>query len=121
MIGAVMFTLLFLTANTMMQSVRERVAEFAALKAYGFSDALIRALVLEEAAIVCVLASLLGLVFAAAVFPSIYARLGIAAVPLDPMVIVNGVAVALLVSAVSALPPLLQFRRLQIADALSGR
>ncbi len=121
MIAAVMFTLLFLTANTMMQSVRERVAEFAVLKTYGFSDSLIRALVFAEAALLCVLAAVVGLALAATVFPSIYARLGIAAIALDPMVIVSGVAVAVLMSAASALPPLLQFRRLQIADALSGR
>ena len=36
-VGAVMFTLLFLTANTMAQSVRERIPELAVLKALGFS------------------------------------------------------------------------------------
>src|SRR5690606_38333055 len=35
-IGAVFFTLLFLTGNTMMQSVRERIPELAVLKTYGF-------------------------------------------------------------------------------------
>ena len=71
MIGAVMFTLLFLTANTMMQSVRERVTEFAVLRTYGFGDTTIWAIVLAEAALLCVLAAILGLTFAAAVFPSI--------------------------------------------------
>ena len=37
-VGAVLFTLLFLTANTMMQSVRERTSELAVLKTLGFSD-----------------------------------------------------------------------------------
>ena len=120
-IGAVMFTLLFLTANTMMQSVRERVAEFAVLKTYGFSDSTIWAIVLAEAAILCVLAALLGLALAATAFPPIYAALGIGAIPLERTVIVNGVAIALLVSAASALPPLLQFRRLQVVDALARR
>ena len=36
--GAVFFTLLFLTGNTMMQSVRERVPELAILKTLGFTD-----------------------------------------------------------------------------------
>jgi putative ABC transport system permease protein len=35
-VGAVLFTLLFLTGNTMMQSVRERVPELAVLKTLGF-------------------------------------------------------------------------------------
>ena len=34
-VGAVMFTLLFLVANTMMQSVRERIPELAVLKTFG--------------------------------------------------------------------------------------
>jgi putative ABC transport system permease protein len=37
-IAAVMFALLFVTGNTMMQSVRERVPELAVLKTYGFSN-----------------------------------------------------------------------------------
>ena len=36
-LGAVFFTLLFLTGNTMMQSVRERVPELAVLKTIGFT------------------------------------------------------------------------------------
>ena len=38
-LGAVFFTLLFLTGNTMMQSVRERIPELAVLKTLGFGDA----------------------------------------------------------------------------------
>lgn len=121
MIGAVMFTLLFLTANTMMQSVRERGSEFAVLKTYGFGNTTIWALVLAEAALLCVSAAILGLALAAATFPSIYARLGVAAIPLAPTVIVSGIAIALLMAVVSALLPLVRFRRLQIVDALAGR
>ncbi len=38
-VGAVLFTLLFLTSNTIAQSVRERTAELAVLKTLGFTDA----------------------------------------------------------------------------------
>ena len=37
-VGAVLFTLLFLTGNTMRQSVRERIPELAVLKAIGYPD-----------------------------------------------------------------------------------
>ena len=37
-IAAALFTLLILTGNTMMQSVRERIPELAVLKTYGFSN-----------------------------------------------------------------------------------
>ncbi len=59
-VGAVLFTLLFLTANTMMQSVRERTSELAVLKTLGFSDGKVLALVLIEACC-CVFAALAGL------------------------------------------------------------
>src|SRR3546814_11118987 len=42
-LGAVFFTLLFLTGNTMMQSVRERIPELAVLKTLGFTDAKVTA------------------------------------------------------------------------------
>jgi hypothetical protein len=47
-VGAVLFTLLFLTGNTMRQAVRERIPEFAVLKAIGFSDGMVTVLVLAE-------------------------------------------------------------------------
>ena len=68
-IGAVLFMLLFLTGNTMMQSVRERVPEFAVLKTIGFSDGGVLALVLAEAVILCLLAGLTGLALVKFVVP----------------------------------------------------
>jgi hypothetical protein len=47
-LGAVSFMLLFLTGNTMMQSVRERTPEFGILKTYGFPNAVVSGLVLEH-------------------------------------------------------------------------
>jgi putative ABC transport system permease protein len=47
-LGAVFFTLLFLTGNTMMQSVRERVPELAVLKTLGFTDFAVVALILAR-------------------------------------------------------------------------
>ena len=69
--GAVMFTLLFLTGNTMMQSVRERIPEFAVLKTYGFSNAAVTSFVCAEALILCIGSALIGLGIIAAAFPNI--------------------------------------------------
>ena len=60
-IGAVMFALLFVTGNTMMQSIRERVPELAVLKTYGFSNLTVNLLVLAESALLCVTAAVVGL------------------------------------------------------------
>ena len=37
-VGAVLFALLFVTGNTMMQAIRERTPELAVLKTYGYSN-----------------------------------------------------------------------------------
>src|ERR1700733_1653679 len=58
-VGAVMFTLLFLTANTMMQSVRERIPELAVLRTLGFSGGAVCALVLAESLLLCLIAAII--------------------------------------------------------------
>ena len=119
-VGAVLFTLLFLTGNTMRQAVRERIPELAVLKAIGYSDGLVTALVLTESMLLCLVAAALGLAVAAAVFP-VTEALGIGGGALPPRVVALGVAVALVLALVSGLPPAWRVRRLTIVDALAGR
>lgn len=120
-VSAVLFALLFVTGNTMMQSIRERIPELAVLKTYGFGNGALASLVVAEAALVCVTAALIGLGLAATVFPAVFDSLGIAALPLESRVIVNGVAVAFALALASALPPAWRAQRLKIVDALAGR
>jgi putative ABC transport system permease protein len=119
-VSAVLFTLLFLTGNTMMQSVRERTPELAILKTVGFTDRSVTVLVLIESTLLCVLAASLGLAAAAAVFP-LTAALGIAGSALPLNVIAAGLAVAVILALASGLPPALRAQRLVIVDALAGR
>ena len=119
-VGAVLFTLLFLTGNTMMQSVRERIPELAVLKAIGFSDGKVTALVLVEAILLCMVAAALGLAAAAAVFP-VTESLGIGGGALPASVIALGLAIALVLALVSGLPPARRVQRMTIVDALAGR
>ena len=118
--GAVLFTLLFLTGNTMQQAVRERIPELAVLKAIGYTDGQLAALVLTESMLLCLVAALLGLAVAALVFP-VTEALGIGGAALPPRVVASGVAVALVLALVSGLPPAWRARRLTIVDALAGR
>jgi putative ABC transport system permease protein len=122
-VAAVLFTLLFLTANTMAQSVRERIPEFAVLKTLGFSDNAVQWLVLAEAVLLCGLAAVAGLAASLAVLPLITNRpgLGIAAMHVPHSVFAAGAAVALIVAAISGVPVARKARRLDIASALSGR
>jgi putative ABC transport system permease protein len=119
-VAAVLFTLLFLTGNTMMQSVRERTPELAILKTVGFSDRSVTVLVLIESVLLCVLAASLGLAAAAAVFP-VTAALGIGGSALPLKVIAAGLAIAVALALASVLPPAWRAQRLVIVDALAGR
>jgi putative ABC transport system permease protein len=118
-VGAVLFTLLFLTANTMMQSVRERIPELAVLKTLGFSDGKVLAFVLTEAFMLCTFAALLGLGVATMLFPALKPIIGDLPMPL--IVIEMGVGIAMLLALISGLPPALRAQRLNIVDALAGR
>jgi len=60
-LAAVFFTILLVTGNTMMQSVRERIAELAVLKTVGFPNGLVLGLVLAESLALAALGGGLGL------------------------------------------------------------
>jgi putative ABC transport system permease protein len=118
-IAAVFFTLLILTGNTMMESVRERTGELAVLKALGYTDAFVLGLVVAESVVLCVVASLMGLALAAVCFPlaSAYSELRV----LPANVVVYGVVVAGGVALVSSSIPAWRAARLSVVDALRRR
>lgn len=119
--GAVMFTLLFLTGNTMMQSVRERIPEFAVLKTYGFSNTAVTSFVCIESLLLCVGAALVGLGIIAALFPTLFGMMQMPPLSLPVSVVRIGCAVAAALALLSALPPAWRAQRASIVDALAGR
>jgi putative ABC transport system permease protein len=120
-VGAVLFTLLFLTANTMMQSVSERTAELAVLKTLGFSDGKVLTLVLIEALLLCVFAAAVGLGLASLAFTSGLLRQVFGDFTMPVMVMTTGAGVALLLAFISGFPPAWRAKQLNIVDALAGR
>jgi putative ABC transport system permease protein len=125
-VGAVLFTLLFLTANTMAQSVRERISELAVLKTLGFSDMTVHWLVLLEALFLAVVAAALGMLLASRVLPWVTSSAalsaqGIASMHVPGTVFGAGLLIAVLLALASGLPPAQRARRLNIVTALSGR
>jgi putative ABC transport system permease protein len=69
--GAVFFTLMLLSGNTMMQAVRERTGELAVLKTIGFSNASVLAMVLAESVLLLVLGGVVGIALANLLIPVI--------------------------------------------------
>jgi putative ABC transport system permease protein len=120
-IAAVMFALLFVTGNTMMQSVRERVPELAVLKTYGFSNAAVVGLVIAESLVLCTLAAAIGIGIAAAISPPMYREFGAGGLNLPLSVVAMGLGLAAVFAIVSAALPALRAQRLSIVDALAGR
>lgn len=123
-IGAVLFMLLFLTGNTMMQSVRERIPELAVMKTLGFSDTILIVLVFTESLILCVLAGLAGLMVVKFGFGLIVAKLppGVGTLILfNWRGLLTGFGFAFAVALISVVTPAFRVRRLNVVDALAGR
>jgi putative ABC transport system permease protein len=118
-VGAVMFTLLFLTANTMMQSVRERIPELAVLRTLGFTGSTVSTFVLIESLMLCLFAAVVGLILSLGALQLVSAVLG--PIKFNPLVAAAGLLIAVVLAFISGLPPALRAQRLNIVDALAGR
>ena len=120
--GAVFFTLLLLTGNTMMQSVRERTAELAVLRTIGFPPGAVLGIVLAESLLLLLLGGLVGLGLVSLLVPAIVKGSG--GVLNLPTVGASSWAIGLALMvlfglAVGALPAW-QAVRLKIVDALAA-
>ena len=112
--------MLFLTGNTLAQSIRERIPEFAILKTLGFGDDQVAALVLAEALLLLASGGALGLLLATGLMSPLNAQTGGRFPPLfvGASALVAGAAVVLVLCLAIGLPPALRVRRLKIVEAL---
>jgi len=116
-LGAVFFTILMLTGNTMSQAVRERIPELAVLKTLGFTNRMVLLLVIAESLLICVIGGLAGMGLATLVMQGL-AQSGAQFPPITADARVWQLAFASMfgVGIVVGLPP-----RISIVDGLSGR
>ena len=122
-IGAVFFTLMLLTGNTMAQAVRERIPELATLKTLGFSDRSVLGLVFVESVLLIVIGGVLGLALASVLTPAVSAASG-GMLELPPIGLRSwlvGLTLMVAVGAIVGVLPALRAMRLRIVDALAGR
>jgi putative ABC transport system permease protein len=117
-IAASFFTLLSMTGHVTMQSLRERIPEFAVMEAMGFTSMTIFGLVLAEVLVLSLCAAGAGLGLAALLFSKI---IPLPVKHLSVAVITQGILIAVLVAAASGLVPAWKLRRLSVTDVLSGR
>jgi putative ABC transport system permease protein len=121
--GAVFFTLILLTGNTMAQAVRERVPELAVLKTIGFTNRSVLALLLAESVLLIVLGGAIGLVLAGVVVDAVRAAVG-EAVPMTrvgAVIWLRGLGLMVLIGLIVGALPARRGMRLRIVDALAGR
>nr|WP_274944067.1 ABC transporter permease [Govania unica] len=120
--GAVFFTLVILTGNTMSQSFRERIPEFAVLKTLGFTNRQVLWLVLAEAVLLMLLGGIGGLLLARAALPLLAAATGGQMVlPITMRTVWTGFMLMIAIGIMIGVPPALRAMRLKIVDALAGR
>ena len=121
--GAVFFTLLLLTGNTMAQAVRERIPELAVLKTLGFTNGTVLTLVLVESVLLIMLGGVIGMGIAAAIIPGVSAASGgmISLPTVQWQTWLTGLALMLGIGLVVGALPAMRAMRLKIVDALAGR
>jgi len=120
-LGAVFFTLLLVSGNTMSQSVRERISELAVLKTLGFTDHSVLGIVLSESILIMLMGGLLGLGLGWVLVQGIAQQMGafLPGVFLSPGAIALGVAMMVGAGIMAGIFPALKAMRLSIIDALA--
>ena len=119
-LGAVFFTILLVTGNTMSQAVRERTGEIGVLKAIGFTNVQVLLLVMAESCALALLGGALGLSLGCLIIPGI----GKALSNVLPMfyfpirALGFGAVLCLLLGVATGLFPAWAAMRLRVADSL---
>ena len=120
--GAVFFTLVLLTGNTMAQAIRDRIPELAVLKTIGFTNRAVLLMVLFESVVMLLVGGLCGLLSARLMLPALAAATGGQLdLPLTMQSWWLGLILMLIIGMAVGLPPALRAMRLNIVDALAGR
>ena len=118
--GAIVFTIMLVSANTMAMSVRERIREVGVLKTLGFTSPMVLALILGEALVLAFVGGVLGVAGALAASGALEkAAAGFFAGFSMPMWGVPVcLAAALVIGLVSSLVPALSASHSKITEAL---
>jgi len=118
-LGAVFFTILLVTGNTISQSVRDRTGELGVLKAIGFSNVQVLGLVLAESCLLAVLGGIVGLAVAWLLTSRGDPTGGLLPLYFFPFHdVLIGVALSVALGVVTGFFPALQAMRLRVAEAL---
>jgi len=117
-LGAVFFTILIVTGNTMAQTVRERIGELAVLKTLGFTDGRVLGLVIGESLLISGLGGGLGLLLGWATVKNVDAGSILSAFYLRGVDAAFGIGLIAALGIVAGILPALRAMRLDVVAAL---
>ncbi len=120
--GAVMFTIMLVSANTMAMSVRSRTREVAVLKTLGFTSRRVLSIFISESVALALSGGLLGVLLAAFVITGLTHQFIGLGIPLDMKVkaptVLLALFVAVILGIVSGYLPAHRAARMNIVEAL---
>jgi putative ABC transport system permease protein len=122
--GAVTFTILLVSANTLAQSVRERTREIGVLKTLGFTSGNVLGIILGESIFLTLVGGAIGCAAAAVICwllstgPAAAALQMVRFLSVTPLVALITLGIAALIGLVSALIPAISAARTPILDSL---
>ena len=116
----VIFIIMAVMANTMSMTARERTAEYATLKALGFSPGFVAALICGESLMLALVGGLVGILLTFPVAAAFAAKMGtlFPVFNVSQSTVLLQVGCALAVGIVAALLPMRRVARLSIVDGL---
>jgi putative ABC transport system permease protein len=122
-VGAVTFTILLVSANTIAMSVRERVREVGILKTLGYTPGVILGIILGEAVVVALVGGIIGVGLASMATGGIRNAPGMMMPELQQLTLVPQVAAACIaisaaIGLVAAIIPAFNASRISILQAL---
>jgi putative ABC transport system permease protein len=117
---AVVISTLFVSANTMAMSVRERTTEIAVMRTLGFRSGTVFFLIAGEAVFMSIIGGILGVILAwAIVNPAVLQTGGfIPELRVNGMNLAVGIALSAMIGVLAAMIPATMASRLRIVDAL---
>lgn len=121
--GAVTFTVLLVSANTMAMTVRERVREVGVLKTLGFTEGRILGIIISEAMFIAAVGAAAGCLLAAFLIRGVAAVAGgfsfqLKTMTLTPAATMTCLALGLVVGLLAAIVPAYSASRTPILDSL---
>ena len=120
--GALIFTILLVSGNTISMAVRERVREVGILKTIGFTQQMILAMLMSESVVLATAGGFAGIILGVALLATLrssVAAFGTLRVGVTFDVAVSVLAVAAVIGAVSSFIPARSASRLSIIESLA--